>query len=63
MATLFGLAPPSLEGCRVLSLYGDSDALIRFDRLSEENEPVYFLDFMEEARALRLLAEAGLLVA
>lgn len=46
---------------RVLSLYRDSDALVRFDLLSEDNEPVYFLDFMESAQAcgLRFVAESS----
>ena len=46
---------------RLLGAYNDSDALIRYDLLAEENEPVYFLDFMEGARALGLqfVAESG----
>lgn len=46
---------------RVLSLYRDSDALLRFDLLAEENDPVYFLDFMESAHAsgLQFVAESS----
>lgn len=46
---------------RLLGAYNDSDALIRYDLLAEENEPVYFLDFMDGARALGLqfVAESG----
>lgn len=36
---------------RLLGAYNESDALIRYDLLAEENEPVYFLDFMAGARA------------
>ncbi|MGH8318718.1 MAG: methyltransferase domain-containing protein [Steroidobacteraceae bacterium] len=47
---------------RLLSLYRDSDALLRFDLLAEENDPVYFLDFMESAhaRGLQFVAESSL---
>jgi len=46
---------------RVLSLYRNSDALLRFDLLAEENDPVYFLDFMEAAHAygLQFVAESS----
>ncbi len=46
---------------RVLSMYEASDALLRFDLLSEENEPVYFLDFMEgvHGHGLQFVAESG----
>lgn len=45
---------------RLLAIYRDSDALLRFDLLAEENEPVYFLDFMESAHAcgLQFVAES-----
>ena len=62
---IVGSMPPNtLERqlfARVLGAYTDSDALIRYDLLAEENEPVYFLDFMEGARALGLqfVAESG----
>ena len=62
---IIGAMPPNtlerqLFG-RLLGAYNDSDALIRYDLLAEENEPVYFLDFMEGARALGLqfVAESG----
>lgn len=58
------MPPDTLERhlfTRLLSLYRDSDALVRFDLLSEENEPVYFLDFVESARArgLQFVAESS----
>ena len=62
---IIGAMPPNtlerqLFG-RLLGAYNDSDALIRYDLLAEENEPVYFLDFMDGARALGLqfVAESG----
>jgi len=36
---------------RVMEQYKGSDALTRFDLLAEDNEPSYFLDFMEQAGA------------
>lgn len=66
VAELIGAAmpPDSLEHRlfeRLLSAYRDSDALIRFDLLSEENDPVYFLDFMQGAQAagLQFVAESS----
>lgn len=38
----------------VAARYKKSDALTRFDLLAEINEPVYFLDFMEQAAACGL---------
>lgn len=58
------MPPDTLERhlfARLLSLYRDSDALVRFDLLSEENDPVYFLDFIESAHAcgLQFVAESS----
>lgn len=46
---------------RVLLAYRESDALVRFDLLSEENDPLYFLDFMESAlgQGLQFVAESS----
>ncbi len=48
---------PSMERAlmrNVAARYKTSDALTRFDLLAEVNEPVYFLDFMEQAAACGL---------
>ncbi len=45
---------------KVMAQYTHSDALMRFDLLAEVNEPIYFLDFMEQASAcgLQFVAES-----
>jgi len=62
---LAAMPEPSLERellRKVAARYKTSDALTRFDLLAEVNEPVYFLDFMEQAAAcgLQFVAESDI---